>query len=145
MDVLSAQSLADAFTRCYENRHYKVCVAFDSTVTYIPFINELNKCYNTDTWTPSIPGVVDVKCSNFETRILFYNGSIVEIFVLRENVRAKRCNEIIYDDNINDNRLTEILRPMLVTYKNLKDSTAENIDTDSEALDEFPNGFKIVG
>ncbi len=139
MEALSAQSFTDALTRCHDNQHYKVCVVFESTVTYIPFINELRRCYS----TTSIPGVTTVDVRNDNARIMFYNGSCVEMFVLRENQRGRRCNEMLYDDGLDVHAHRDILGHMLVPYRNLKDSS-EDVFDEAEELDEFLNGFRIV-
>lgn len=139
MEALSIQSFADALTRCHDNQHYKVCVVFGSTVTYIPFINELRRCYS----TTSIPGVTTVDVRNDNARIMFQNGSCVEMFVLLENQRGKRCNEMLYDDGLDVDARREILSHMLVPYRNLKDSSEDQFD-EAEELDEFLNGFRIV-
>ena len=139
MEALSVQSFADALTRCHDNQHYKVCVVFESTVTYIPFINELRRCYS----TTSIPGVTTVDVKNDNARIMFHNGSCVEMFVLRENQHGRRCNEMLYDDGLDVDARREILSPMLVPYRNLKDSSEDQFD-ETEELDEFLNGFRIV-
>ena len=139
MEALSVQSFADALTRCHDNQHYKVCVVFESTVTYIPFINELRRCYS----TTSIPGVATVDVRNDNARIMFLNGSCVELFVLRENQRGRRCNEMLYDDGLNVDANRDILAHMLVPYRNLKDSS-EDVFDEAEELDEFLNGFRIV-
>lgn len=139
MEALSVQSFADALTRCHDNQHYKVCVVFGSTVTYIPFINELRRCYS----TTSIPGVTTVDVRNDNARIMFHNGSCVEMFVLRENQRGRRCNEMLYDDGLDVDAHRNILGHMLVPYRNLKDSSEDPFD-EAEELDEFLNGFRIV-
>lgn len=139
MEALSIQSFADALTRCHNNQHYKVCVVFGSTVTYIPFINELRRCYS----TTSIPGVTTVDVRNDNARIMFQNGSCVEMFVLLENQRGRRCNEMLYDDRLDVDARREILSHMLVPYRNLKDSSEDKFD-EAEELDEFLNGFRIV-
>lgn len=140
MEALSVQSFADALTRCHDNQHYKVCVVFGSTVTYIPFLNELHRCYS----TTSIPGVTTVDAREDSARIIFHNGSCVEMFVLRENHRGRRCNEMLYDDGLDVDAHRDILCHMLVPYRNLKDSGEDTFD-EAEELDEFLNGFKIVG
>ena len=140
MEALSVQSFADALTRCHDNQHYKVCVVFGSTVTYIPFLNELHRCYS----TTSIPGVTAVDARADSTRIMFHNGSCVEMFVLLENQRGRRCNEMLYDDGLDVDAHRDILGRMLVPYRNLKDSSEDTFD-EAEELDEFLNGFKIVG
>ena len=139
MEALSVQSFADAFTRCHDNQHYKVCVVFESTVTYIPFINELCRCYP----TALIPDVTTVDVRNDNARIMFHNGSCVEMFVLRENQYGRRCNEMLYDDGLDVDARRDILGPMLVPYRNLKDSS-EDVFDEAEELDEFLNGFRIV-
>lgn len=139
MEALSIQSFADALTRCHDNQHYKVCVVFGSTVTYIPFINELRRCYS----TTSIPGVTAVDVRNDNARIMFQNGSCVEMFVLLENQRGRRCNEMLYDDRLDVDARREILSHMLVPYRNLKDNSEDQFD-EAEELDEFLNGFRIV-
>lgn len=139
MEALSVQSFADALTRCHDNQHYKVCVVFGSTVTYIPFLNELHRCYS----TTSIPGVATVDFRNDNSRIMFHNGSCVEMFVLRENQRGRKCNEMLYDDGLDVDARRYILGPMLVPYRNLKDSSEDQFD-ETEELDEFLNGFRIV-
>lgn len=139
MEVLSVQSFADALTRCHDNQHYRVCVAFHSTVTYIPFINDLRRCYS----ATSIPGVETVNVRNNDARIMFKNGSCVEMFIVNESQRGRRCNEILYDELFDEDVQYRVLSRMLVPYKNLKDSTEEDFD-DSEELDEFLHGFKIV-
>lgn len=139
MEALSVQSFTDALTRCHDNQYYKVCVVFESTVTYITFINELRRCYS----TTSIPGVTTVDVRNDNARIMFYNGSCVEMFVLRENQRGRRCNEMLYDDGLDVDANRDILGHMLVPYRNLKDSS-EDVFDEAEELDEFLNGFRIV-
>lgn len=139
MEALSVQSFADALTRCHDNQHYKVCVVFGSTVTYIPFINELRRCYS----TTSIPGVTTVDVRNDNARVMFHNGSRVEMFVLRENQRGRRCHEMLYDDGLDMDAHRGILCHMLVPYRNLKDSSEDQFD-EAEELDEFLNGFRIV-
>lgn len=146
MEALSVQSFADALTRCHDNQHYKVCVVFESTVTYIPFINELRRCYSgnySHKSTTSIPGVTTVDVRNDNARIMFHNGSCVEMFVFRENQRGRRCNEMLYDDGLDVDARREILSHMLVPYRNLKDSSEDQFD-EAEELDEFLNGFRIV-
>lgn len=140
MEVLNTNSFCEALVRCYDNPHYKACVVFSSTVTYIPFLNELHRCYS----TTSIPGVATVDFRNDNSRIMFHNGSCVEMFVLRENQHGRRCNEMLYDDVIDVDARRYILGPMLVPYRNLKDSSEDAFD-EAEELDEFLNGFKIVG
>lgn len=123
MEILSSQSFAGALTRCHDNQHYKVCIVFGSTVTYIPFLNELRQCYS----TTAIPGVEKVDVRDDSGRILFQNGSCVDMFVLRENQRGRRCNEILYDDALDIDRFAWILTPMLVPYRNLKDNRAARV------------------
>lgn len=139
MEVLNTNSFCEALVRCYDNQHYKVCVVFGSTVTYIPFINELHRCYS----TTSIPGVTTVDAREDSARIIFHNGSCVEMFVLRENHRGRRCNEMLYDDGLDVDAHRDILCHMLVPYRNLKDSSEDPFD-EAEELDEFLNGFRIV-
>lgn len=139
MEVLSVQSFCDALTRCHDNQHYNVCIAFHSTVTYIPFINELRRCYS----GTSIPGVETVDIRNNNARIMFENGSCVEMFIVNESQRGRRCNEMLCDGLFNEDIQRTVLSRILVPYKNLKDSTEEYFD-DSEELDEFLHGFKIV-
>lgn len=139
MEALSIQSFADALTRCHDNHHYMVCVVFGSTVTYIPFINELRRRCS----TTSIPGVAAVYVRNDNARIMFLNGSCVDMFVLNESQHGRRCHEMLYDDGLNVDANRYILAPMLVPYRNLKDSS-EDVFDEAEELDEFLNGFRIV-
>lgn len=139
MEALSVQSFADALTRCHDNQHYKVCVVFGSTVTYIPFINELRRCY----CATSIPGVETVDIRNDSTRIMFQNGSCVDMFVIRENQRGRRCNEMLYENGLDIETYHDVLSPMLVPYRNLKESTEAEFD-DGEELDKFLCEFRIV-
>ncbi len=140
MELLSAQSFSEAMTRCYNNRRYKVGVAFSSTVTYLPFVNELGREYR-DT---KIPGVDRVEITSRGGRLLFENGSCVDMFIARESERGRKCNEILYDANIEEDILNNVLRCMLVTYFNLKDY--ENKDfcvEENDELDDFIKSFKI--
>lgn len=147
MELLSAQSFSEAMMRCYDNQRYKVGIAFCSTVTYLPFVNELGSEYR-DT---KIPGVYRVEVRTDGGRILFENGSCIDMFIARENQRGRKCNEILYDGSIEEEVVNTTLRPMLVTYKNLRHyddrmysrGFVDDYADESDELDDFIKSFKI--
>jgi len=152
---LNAETFAEAMTRCYQNKHYRAIIFFDSMVEYIEFINELRAAE-----VQGIPGVTNVSVTQHYTLILFENRSSIEITLLTDTSRAKRCNMILYDEAIDIDAHRDIIYPMIVRYVNLDDNVDNIIsdtvtrylskhyplseeDVDSTELDEFLDGFKI--
>ena len=154
---LNAESFADAMMRCYQNKHYRAIIFFESMVEYIEFVSEFRAAESTQ----DIPGVANVSVTSHYTLIMFENRSIIEITFLTEASRAKRCNMILYDEAIDIDAHRNIIHPMIVRYVNLNDNVDNIIsdtvtrylskhyphveeDADSSELDEFLDGFKII-
>lgn len=142
MKVLNTQSLCEAMTRCYENQRYKTCVAFVSSLSFIPFVDELKACAVKKT----IPGVAKIQCTHFNARMMFVNGSCVEVFIVTPNVRGKRCNELLYEKGLSEEIINSVLQPMLVTYRDVQNGAVECAgDEDGmDELDEFLKSFKTI-
>lgn len=148
MKILTDTTFADALTKCYETPNYKVCIAFSSSVNYIPFINELAK--QQDESRHSFPGVKMTRFHHTSSIISFRNGSIIEIWIVTERQRGKKFNEILCDEFIGDEMLNRVLLPMQLPRTDSEDSMnnyaqeVENYTDDNEELDNFINSLKIV-
>ena len=116
MEVLNTNSLCEALVRCNDNKNYKAVIAFARRVDAKDFAEELAEMHK----ATSIPGVDKVFASGLGTsRINFKNGSRIELITLTDNARGIKCNEVIYESEINieDQRLRGILQRMLVPYR----------------------------
>lgn len=116
MEVLNTNSFCEALVRCNDNKNYKAVIAFARRADIKDFVEELVKMHK----ATSIPGVDKVFTSGLGTsRINFKNGSRIELITLTENARGIKCNEVIYESEINieDHHLCDILKCMLVPYR----------------------------
>ena len=80
-------------------------MAFGSSVSYIQFVNELKKYAD-----KTIPGVERVQFTKTNAKITFVNGSCVEMFITTDNVRGRKCNELLYEDGLSEEILNMVLR-----------------------------------
>ena len=117
MEVLNTNSFCEALVRCNDNKNYKAVIAFARRADAKDFAEELDEMHK----ATSIPGVDNVVTSGLGTsRIInFKNGSRIELITLTDNARGIKCNEFIYESEINieDHRLRGILQCMLVPYR----------------------------
>lgn len=148
MEILNKTSLCDALVRCGDNINYKAIIVFATLADARNFAKELCEFHKNS----AIPGVDRVFVSSIGgSRINFANGSRIEITVPTASNRAKRCNEIIYDDkvDITNDYIRTLLQRMLVPYrrgaKNIEGCpTTEEVAQYSEELDEFLGSFSIT-
>ena len=149
--------------RCNENQNYRVVVAFKRRSTAKIFAMELLDLHKA---TP-IAGVAEICVTHGRNPIInFANGSSIEIIMLNHNNTGKRCNEVIYESevDIEDERVRYFLQRMLVPYRcgeydcdgghplidnsRIADALGRHIrhkevDQRSEELDEFLGSFSI--
>lgn len=90
MQSLTSQTFAETMTLCGENRHYKVCIVFDTRKAMIEFIEALRESGN-------IPNVRRAIINRADGgRLEFFNGSVLEIILgTARNIRSRRCNLFI--------------------------------------------------
>lgn len=125
METLSAQSLAGALLKCYGSPHYEACFVFDSSTVYLNCVNELYRYYSEG----SIPGNKDFVVRDVDTIIRFGNGSCIML----------SCD--VYPDAA---AFRGKLEGMEIPYGYTTDYTQDGF-CEAEELDEFLNGFKIIG
>ena len=123
MQSLTSQTLAEAMTLCGENSHYKVCIVFDSRRAMTEFLTELRGIGNIPNVGRAITRRTDYG------RLEFFNGSVIEIIPGTENnIRGKRCNQLIISGIFDRELLTHIER-MVVPYRNNESATERFFDT----------------
>lgn len=174
---LTEISITTLFERCYTNPNYKVFVAFSSKEKLRDFELRLyDEVKNNNSSCVKVITSYDIY-GNGGVNFDLLNGSNIYIAHVNENFHGKRCNEILYDDNINEGTIRYILMPMLVHYYPLEVTAASDLlnvqglpneymvgidisintetvtpdksnyekekEDESDALNEFLNGFKI--
>lgn len=144
---LNSDTLANVLTMCRRYPRYRACVIFDSSVNYIPFINKL---MNENRTTP-IPGIHLIRFYETHAMVEFENGSIIDVFILKETFRGRRYNTILCTKGIKDNIIFSILSHLLIRYDdstilhnevNNKENEVQNED-DESILDDFLKSFVI--
>lgn len=146
--LLNSDTLSDVLVMCRKYPRYRACVVFDSSGNYIPFMNEIMH----ENATSPIPGVHFIRFYNTDGVIEFENGSIIDMFILKNNCRGKRFNSILYTRGIEDNTLFSILFPMRIRYDystivnsevNNKENDVQSFENDESSLDDFLKSFVI--
>lgn len=120
MQSLTSQTFTEAMTLCCEHNHYKVCVVFDNREAMIEFIAELREIGN----IPNVRRAI-VRRTDYG-RLEFFNGSIIEIIIGRENsLRGRKCNQLIVS-GVFGREIQPYMKQMIVPYR-ATESTQERI------------------
>lgn len=116
METLNSTSLYDALNHCNDNRNYKAIIVFETRSDANEFAREMYLMHSNN----PIPGFDKVFVgSGSDSRINFKNGSRIEMISASSELRAKKCNELLYHENVDvyNGNLNLVLRSMLVPYK----------------------------
>lgn len=135
---------------CNNNSKYMAIIAFRQLNDAAECVRALCETHKSE----KIPGVDSFVIGRLCTsKINFKNGSRIELIAIGDATRGKRCNEILYnsDVDIEDEYTRCTLQRMLVPYRyglySDRNSKSKEIATDAEfhdeALDEFLELFRI--
>lgn len=141
MDVLSSETLTDAFNFCSQNPDVRVWLACSTRRTANELINSIQEAIDTD----CMPGWVmwnEIPGRGRAALICYLQPepSFIEIFVRDVNnetaVAAVGCDRVLYDAYMSD---PEIQRLALAERPELPGKEESRTE-----LDEFLNSFKII-
>ena len=104
-------------TNCIINEKYKAGV-FVAYKVSIEFITSIIKEVIEERWFEKyIADVRPITVSANETTVVFGNGSYVRVTALTEGCRGMKLNDIIYNVLLDARMVDNVLRPMLVPYR----------------------------
>lgn len=150
MEILNSESLCNVFMHCNNNSKYMAIIVFRQ-------LNDASECVRALCEThksEKIPGVDSFVIGRLCTsKINFKNGSRIEFITVGETTRGRRCNEILYniDVDIEDTDTRCSLQQMLVPYRyglynensGKSEEVATNAEFHDETLDEFLKSFLV--
>lgn len=117
---LTVQTSSEIREMCIDNPGYRVLILVasyviqDSLLSFlIDKFNGVEKVISTNK-SITTSAKTDVHIID---EIIFTNGSSIAITIPRDCTKAKRVNAILYDDDIDDEMLEAIYKPMLADYK----------------------------
>lgn len=96
MNVLTNDTLASAMIRCLEKKRYKVCVLFSHRQDLREFASALSQ------EVKDMPGVLGVTCGTNSGRVVFENGSGIELLPFSESIRGVKCHDVLWDSLLDE-------------------------------------------
>lgn len=145
MKELTETSLAATMTRCNSCERYDAIIVFRTKRAADNFLGEI-AAYHLKT---PLPGVADIYASHNMSQINFTNGSRLEVVGISESLRGRKCNEVLYESAVADQRIfLDVVRHLEVPYKTYINGVWEADEKyelhQSEELNGFLSSFTIA-
>lgn len=146
MIELTEESVADAMVSCYGTFNLKIGIAFSTHKEMYDFAMALQMLWR-DGQVPSTHYKRGID------EIWFDTGSSIRMFDVSEpsNLYGYRFDRVVYDAEIKDEDVLEHLRscevhPASYWLKRQKSSCkSDEMEIDTQPIDDFLNGFKVIG